>query len=57
MFYYAGRDLSLRTVNVCVINDQGEFIAETKVKSAVTDVVACFDSLDMDIISVGLEAR
>ena len=27
MTYYAGLDVSLRTVNICVINDQGELIA------------------------------
>ena len=56
MTYYAGLDVSLRTVNICVINDQGEFIAETKVDSEVTDVVAYFDGLDLEILSVGLEA-
>ena len=56
MTYYAGLDVSLRTVNICVINDQGEFIAETKVDSEVTDVVAYLDGLGLDILSVGLEA-
>ena len=31
MTYYAGIDVSLRTVNICVVNDDGELIAETKV--------------------------
>lgn len=39
-----------------MINNQGEFIAETKVDAEVTDVVAYFDGLDLDILSVGLEA-
>ena len=56
MTYYAGLDVSLRSVNICVINDQGEFIAETKVDSEITDVVAYFDGLDLNILSVGLEA-
>ena len=30
MTYYAGLDVSLRTVNICVIDDQGDFVAETK---------------------------
>jgi len=30
MTYYAGLDVSLRTVNICVIDDQGELVAETK---------------------------
>ncbi len=40
MTYYAGVDVSLRTVNICVIDDQGEFVAETKLASDVQDIVA-----------------
>lgn len=56
MNYYAGIDVSLRSVNICVIDDQGEFIAETKLDSEVTDIVAYLDGLDLDVSSVGLEA-
>ena len=28
MTYYAGLDVSLRTVNLCVIDDQGELVAQ-----------------------------
>ena len=31
MTYYAGFDVSLRTVNICIIDDQGEYVTETKV--------------------------
>ncbi len=40
MTYYAGFDVSLRTVNICVIDDEGELIAETKLASDVQDIVA-----------------
>ncbi len=56
MTYYAGLDVSLRTVNVCVIDDQGELVTETKLASDVQDIVAYLDALDLDIVSVGLEA-
>jgi len=56
MNYYAGIDVSLRSVNICVIDDQGEFVAETKLDSEVTDIVAYLDGLDLDISSIGLEA-
>lgn len=56
MTYYAGLDVSLRTVNICVIDDQGEFVAETKLASDVPDIVAYLDDLELDIESVGLEA-
>ena len=56
MTYYAGLDVSLRTVNLCVIDDQGELVAEAKLASDVQDIVAYLDDLDLDIQSVGLEA-
>jgi predicted NBD/HSP70 family sugar kinase len=30
MTYYAGIDVSLRSVNICVVDDDGELVAETK---------------------------
>ncbi|MEE9204517.1 MAG: transposase, partial [Nitrospirales bacterium] len=56
MTYYAGLDVSLRTVNICVIDDKGELVAETKLASDVQDIVAYLDDLELDIESVGLEA-
>ena len=45
MTYYAALDVSLRSVNICVIDDQGEIQAETKLDSEVTDIIAYLDSL------------
>jgi transposase len=56
MTYYAGLDVSLRSVNICVIDDQGEIRAETKLDSEVTDIIAYLDSLDLEVACVGLEA-
>jgi transposase len=56
MIYYAGIDVSLRTVNICVINDDGELVAETKLASDVQDIVAYLDDLEFDVESIGLEA-
>jgi transposase len=56
MTYYAGLDVSLRTVNICVINDQGEHIAESKLASDVQDIIAYLDELNIEIDRVGLEA-
>jgi transposase len=56
MIYYAGFDVSLRTVNICVIDDQGELVAETKLASDVQDIVAYLDDLEFDVASIGLEA-
>ncbi len=56
MTYYAALDVSLRSVNVCVIDDQGEIKAEAKPASEVEDIVACLQGLDHEISAIGLEA-
>ena len=56
MTYYAALDVSLRSVNICVIDNQGEFVAETKLDSEVTDIIAHLDDLGLELVSVGLEA-
>lgn len=56
MTYYAALDVSLRTVNLCVIDDQGQIQAETKLASEVEDIVAFLADLAWPIQSIGLEA-
>ncbi len=56
MTCYAGLDVSLRTVNLCVIDDQGAVVAEAKLTSEVTDLIAWLDGLELEIVTVGLEA-
>jgi transposase len=56
MTYYAALDVSLRSVNICVINEDGEIKAETKLDSEVTDIIAYLDDLDLEVASIGLEA-
>jgi transposase len=56
MDYYAALDVSLRSVHLCVVDDVGELIAETKLSSEVTDIIAYLDSLDLECAIVGLEA-
>ena len=55
MTYYAGFDVSLRTVNICVIDDEGELVAETKLASDVQDIVAYLDDLNIELESVALK--
>ena len=57
MTYYAGLDVSLRTVNICVIDDEGELVAETKLASDVQHIVAYLDELKLIIECVGLEEK
>ena len=56
MTYYAGIDVSLRSVNICVVDDGGKLVAETKLPSDVQDIVAYLDELEYSINIVGLEA-
>ena len=56
MNYYAAPDVSLRSVNLCVIDEQGEIKAETKLASEVEDIACYLQDLDYVVSSVGLEA-
>ena len=56
MTYYAGIDVSLRSVNICVVDDDGELVAETKLPSDVQEIVAYLDELEHSVDIVGLEA-
>jgi len=56
MTYYVGLDVSLRSVNLCVIDDDGEIITEAKVDSEPEEIVAKLQSLRPKIRSIALEA-
>jgi len=56
MTYYVGLDVSLRSVNICVIGDDGEIVQEAKVDSEPEDIVAKLRSLKPEIQALGLEA-
>ncbi len=56
MTYYAGLDVSLRSTHICVIDDEGELLAEGKTYSEVAEIIAFLDDLDVEITEVGLEA-
>ena len=56
MTYFAGLDVSLRSTNICVVDNQGELIAEGKTDADVAGIIAFLDALDVEITEVGLEA-
>ena len=56
MNYYAALDVSLRSVQLCVIDEKGEIQAEAKLESAVADIVAFLHQLELEITTIGLEA-
>jgi len=56
MTCFAGIDVSLRSVNICVVDEVGELVAETKLSSDVQDIIVYLDKLEHSIDIVGLEA-
>ena len=56
MTYYAGLDVSLRSRHICVIDDEGELLAEGKTDSEVADIIEFIEELNVEITEVGLEA-
>jgi len=56
MNYCAGLDVSLRSTHICVIDDDGELLAEGKTDSEVADIIAFLDELEVGITEVGIEA-
>ena len=56
MKYYAGLDVSLRSVAVCVIDGDGKVILERSVGCEINEVVACLEGLPTGIDLVGFEA-
>ena len=56
MTYTAGLDVSLRNVHLCVIDDEGELVAESKLDSDVQHIIAYLDDLELELASVGFEA-
>ena len=56
MSYFAGLDVSLRSVSICVIDGDGKIALERTVPFEIEDVIACLRSVDGTIEQVGFEA-
>ncbi|MEO0920525.1 MAG: IS110 family transposase, partial [Pseudomonadota bacterium] len=56
MSYFAGLDVSLRSVSICVIDGDGKITLERTVPFEIEDVVACLRSVDGVVEQVGFEA-
>ncbi|PZU71434.1 MAG: IS110 family transposase [Brevundimonas sp.] len=54
--FYAALDVSLRSVAVCIIDDEGKVRFERSVPSDVPDLVRCLNAFGEPIHQVGLEA-
>ncbi len=56
MTYYAALDVGVRSLALCIINDDGEIRHERNLASEVDDVVACLRDFGEEIECVGFEA-
>ena len=56
MAYYTALDVSLRSVSICIIDDNGDICFEDKVVSEVDEIVSCLRGFNPEIRSVGFEA-
>ena len=56
MTYYTALDVSLCSVSICIIDDQGIIQYEGKVASDVDKIVNCLKTFSTDITTVGFEA-
>ena len=56
MTHYVALDVSLRSVAVCIIDDDGDIKLEKSITSEVEDIVHTLRSFDGEITSIGLEA-
>ena len=56
MEHYAGLDVSLELTSVCIVDERGRIICETKVPSDPEALVRYFETLKLAIERVGLEA-
>ena len=56
MNYYAALDVALRSVHLCVMDENGEIQAEGQTDSEPQDIDAFLQKLGLDITTVGLEA-
>jgi len=56
MVYYTALDVSLRSVSICIIDNNGVVCFEDKVVSEVDEIVSCLKRFSPEIRSVGFEA-
>lgn len=56
MSYYAGLDVSLRSVSICLIDSDGKIVLERTVPFEIEDVVTCLKSTGGAVSQVGFEA-
>lgn len=53
MNYHTALDVSLRSVSICIVDDDGTIQFEAKVPSEEDEIVACLRRFDPKVCSVG----
>ena len=56
MAYHTALDVSLRSVSICIVDDNGAIQYEGKAASDISDIVGCLKRFNRSIDSVGFEA-
>jgi transposase len=56
MEYFAGLDVSLKTVNVCIVNAVGDVLLEKKIEAEPAAIIALLKSFGQPFKRIGLEA-
>ncbi len=56
MTHYVALDVSLRSVAICIVDNNGDIKLEKSVNAEVEDIVQILRSFDGEITTVGLEA-
>ena len=56
MTYHTALDVSLRSVSICIVDDEGAIQFEGNASSDVEDIVACLKGFNPEIRSLGFEA-
>lgn len=56
MGYFAGLDASLEETAICVVDEAGRIIKETRAESAPTALITALSALGLPLERIGLEA-
>lgn len=56
MTYFTGIDVSLRSVSICVVDEQGKVCHEAKTAAQPAAIASCLQQFSSDVKTIGLEA-